>query len=143
MADNAETTPSAGASIGGSVDTGGGRVTGRDETRYGGSQRAGDINVTGGGGGGENWIWRMMEMAQQIRELTRDMDNLPARVTRLEQMEVVVRPAVPEIVFRPPSHAQPESINLSVRMVFTILIVALVFVIAMVGLLIYLRLANG
>lgn len=129
-----------GAAIGGDVSTGGGNVAGRDRTstRSDSNPRQ-DVHISNGG---ENWIWRMMEMAQQIRELTRDMDNLPARVLRLEQMEVVVRPAVPEVIFRPP-HSPPESVNLSMRTVFIILILAVGIPVLLVALLVFLRLTNA
>lgn len=90
---------------------------------------------------GANMDWRLLDLAAQVRELTKDLDNLPARVTRLEGMEVVVRPAVPEVVIRPA--IGPESVNLSVRMLFAILIIALLVVVVLIVALVWLRLTNG
>lgn len=153
-----------GAAIGGNADTGGGRMTGRDENRYdyrrdsqGGGQRSGDINF----GGGDMNIWsKLLEMKDDIRavntdlrdlnrqtaEITRKIDDLPGRVARLEKTEIVVHPG-PEGVIRlmPPAVLPnpPDSVVLSVKALFTILIVAVLLVVALIGVLVFLRLTHG
>lgn len=130
-----EISTGGGASVGGDANLGG-DLTGRDRSDHRQSQRAGDTNVYGAG---SDLTWRILDLTAQVRELTKDMDNLPARVTRLEGMEVVVRPSVPEVVIRP---ASPDSIALNTRTVLVILIIAVLLSVSFAVVLIFLRLNN-
>lgn len=103
------------------------------------NMRAGDINFTSPD---SLQIWvKLLDMAAQIRELTIQMDDLPRRVTRLEDTEVIVRPG-PEVVIRPAARVN-ETTNLSLQTVLIIVLVAAVVVVALVGVLVYLQVSNG
>lgn len=106
------------------------------------TMRAGDVHV---GASGDFPVWKLMEMAADIRALVLQMDDLPYKVGRLtdqvgrlERLEVVVREG-PEVVIRPVAH---DTINLSVRMIAIIFLVALVAVLALVAWLVFLQVAR-
>lgn len=81
-------------------------------------------------------LWfKLQEVVSDIRDLRGDVraldlkiDGLPDRVGRLEGLEVVVRPA---------AGAAAESVNLSIRMIFTILLIVGLTVLVLVAALIY------
>lgn len=140
MADKISTE--GGASIRGDANTGGGNLSGRDDRTQ--TMRAGDTYV----GTQEGFpVWRLLEMAADIRALVAQMDDLPFKVGRLtdqvgrlERLEVVVKPGPPpEVIVRPVTH---DTVNLSIRMIVVIFSVALVAVLALVAWLVFLQVAN-
>lgn len=108
------------------------------------NMRAGDTYV---GSPGDFPIWKLMEMAADIRVLVSQMDDLPNKVGRLtdqvgrlERLEVVVKPGPPpEVVIRPVAH---DTVNLSVRMIAVIFLVALVVVLVLVAWLVLIQVAR-
>lgn len=128
-----ETNTGGGASVGGDAKTG--AFTGRDDRSQ--SMRAGDTYV---GAAGDFPLWKLIEMDGNIRALVIQMDDLPNRVGRLERLEVVVKPGPPpEVIVRPLSH---DTVNLSVRMILVVVLVAFLIVVSMVAWLVYLQVAN-
>lgn len=142
-----------------SVNTGGGGVvegdvntgkfTGRDENDNRRSNRVDPQQTMFNIGSGTNQnadyiqLWmKILELAQQIREVTFQVNQaagLPDRVRRLEEgLEVVIRSG-PEILIRPNS----ESVRISVHTLISILIGVVVVVIILVAYLVYLQLQNG
>lgn len=101
------------------------------------TMRAGDTYV---GAAGDFPLWKLIEMDGNIRALVIQMDDLPNRVGRLERLEVVVKPGPPpEVIVRPLS---PDTVNLSVRMILVVVLVAFLIVVSMVAWLVYLQVAN-
>jgi hypothetical protein len=112
-----------------------GVVVGKGNTQQ--SNRAGDINLSGQSN--EYAVWfKLLEMADQIRALVRDMDDLPNRVRRLEDVEVIVKAS--EVVIRP----RAQDVNsLTDRMLLIILIVMLVAVLVVVATFIFWVISNA
>jgi hypothetical protein len=87
-------------------------------------------------------IWmKLIELASKLSDLTMQMDDLPNRVGRLERMEVVVRPG-PEVVIRPiPPSTDPTL--LTMRSLFTILIVAVIIIGGLIGFAVFWQVIHG
>lgn len=128
-----------GASVGGGVEAGGG-FTGRDDQRY--SQRSGN-NYYGNDGGSQQWIIaQIMDHAQQIRELTRRLDDLPNKFVRLkavvddqvdkvkdlEEIEVLVDKEY-TTVRQPPPHA--VTISEQTLMLMLLVVVAVIAILVL------------
>lgn len=131
MADEVNT--GGGASVKGDAETG--QFTGRDDRKNQQNMRAGDVHVAASGNFPD---WKLIEMATDIRALV--AQRLPERVDRLEKLEVVVRPGPPpEVIVRPIAN---DTVNLSVRMIVIIFLVALVAVLGLVAWLVFLQVAR-
>lgn len=129
-----------GHAVGGDVNAEGG-FTGRDAYRDRQGIRGGDQYFGQTSQSDNMQIWmKILEMAADMRVFAEKLDDLPGRVGRLEKTEVVVRPG-PEVVIRPIQ--QSDSVNLSLRVVYIILIGSLVLVGLLVAVLIFQGLANG
>jgi len=133
-----------GANVEGGVSTDGGNLTGRDDRRN--QQRYDNrndpqqnVNI-GGGDGGHFQMWaKILEHGMEIQNLVRQMDNLPDRVTKLERLEVVVKPG-PEVVIK---QTATSAGNFSMRALFVVLIIALIVVISLVAFLVYWQVSRG
>lgn len=126
------------ADVGDEADTvavGKGNQQQRQDPRQ--QMRSGDINFTNPDSF-QIWV-KLLDMAAQIRELTIQMDDLPRRVTRLEDTEVIVRPG-PEVVIRPA--AKHETTNLSLQAVLIIVMAAVVVVVVLVAALVFWQVSN-
>lgn len=135
--------------------TGKGNQQSRQQANPRQNMRGGDTYY--GGDNSQQWIVvQILDHAQQLRELTLRLDDLPNkflklerrvdnqddnqdeqddRVKRLEDLEVVVRKE--EVLIRPV--APPDATNLSVRTLLIFLVIAFVVVMAAVIYLVYLQ----
>lgn len=104
------------------------------------SQRQGDTqqNVNFSNPDSMHLWMKLMEVASIVNSLVLQMDDLPNRVGRLERLEVVVKPG-PEVIIRPAAH---DTVNLSVRMIVIMFVVALFLSLALAVFLIYWQVAN-
>ncbi len=98
----------------------------------------------------QQWITaQILDHAQQLRELTRLLDDIPYKISRLENkvdiqvekikkledLEVVVRKE--EVIIRPVP--PPDAANVPTRILLIVLVFAFVFLVAVVSYLVYLQ----
>lgn len=134
-----EANTEGGAAIQGDAKAGK-NLTGRDSHTERQTQRAGDNYFNTAGENQQIWF-KILDIANEINALTRQIQDLLRRMDNMERTEVVVRPG-PEVRIRPIGK-EPVSINLPMSIVLAILVVAVLVAVTIAVVLFMLRVQNG